>query len=714
MEILATFARWAQLVANLVLFGSCIYLAMAGAKHELFSNAWVKRLEKMFPALAVIILVGLVGILATTTAKATGIESNAWKLTVWVDIVRHTNMGHMWALRAISAVFLLATVLFIYLKKERARWHYTLGAIAASLPLIASAMISHAGADEKFLVYVPVYAIHILVAGAWFGALPAFLLIVFDRHNCEAKGLQLLLNVESLKKFSVIAFPIMVAVVLTGLVLADRMVEKDYHSLIASAYGWSLVIKIAILVIILLIANQARSKWLPSFEQVCDVIKAPFSKEIKANNHNTDSFNKLEKDELEGQVDKEINQEDGVNKLRKWVRIEFILALILVLFATILSNSVPAKHAKVESWPYSFRLTYDGTVGAGSWKDPTVQFILGLGVTLLIAAIVIFWLGKKRKWSLTKRIILPSVTMLGGSITILSQFAVDAYPETYRNTPVPFDAISISNGSVLFSEFCSSCHGPQGRGNGILAKTLTTVPADLLTEPHTARHTAGDFFHWLGYGIKNTPMPGFASSMTEEDRWDTVNYIHAMSRGYQARLLNAQVVPEKPSMAPPVFQFTTFAGTSGTLKDYRKKSNVLLVFFRWPTSLERLKELNESLDNLKNMNTFVLAVPLNGYSEGAVTKFATNNSIEVVKEGWYEIKNSYALYRRTLKFPDILGAGEVPDHMEFLVDRYGYLRARWIPSLDQSGWNDINMLTNQILQLNQEKEILPPPGDHVH
>jgi len=80
----------------------------------------------------------------------------------------------------------------------------------------------------------------------------------------------------------------------------------------------------------------------------------------------------------------------------------------------------------------------------------------------------------------------------------------------------------------------------------------------------------------------------------------------------------------------------------------------------------------------------------------------------------FEVKNSYILYRRTLKYPDILGSGNIPDHMEFLVDRFGYLRARWIPSLDQSGWSDLNLLTSQLLQLNQEKEILPPPRDHVH
>src|SRR5690606_9306444 len=119
---------------------------------------------------------------------------------------------------------------------------------------------------------------------------------------------------------------------------------------------------------------------------------------------------------------------------------------------------------------------------------------------------------------------LPSALMATAIAVALPKFAVDAYPETYQNTPVPFDALSISNGARHFAENCTSCHGPQGAGNGILAKTFDPPPADLLTEPHTARHTAGDFFHWLSYGLKNTGMPGFAANLTEEDRWDTVNY----------------------------------------------------------------------------------------------------------------------------------------------------------------------------------------------
>lgn len=694
MEVFAVFARWSQLVANLVLLGSYSYLAVAGAKKELFSNCWVLRLERLFPLLASIVLIGLVGVLATTTGEATGIESNTWNPAAWIKIVQHTKMGHMWVIRAISALFLLGATLFLVWKRERVRWHYILGSCVAAVPLIVSTLVSHAASDENSLFYVPVYVTHILMAGVWFGALPAFLFIVFDRHSCEKKGAQLALNVESLKKFSFVALPVMIIIILSGLILTDRMVGDCYHALVASTYGWSLIIKVSLLIIILIIAFQARSKWLPLFAQVCD----------------TDNHSNVE------QKDYHLDRDTpfvGVKKLRKWIRIEFLFALLLVLFATILSNAVPAKHAVIENWPYSFRFTIDGTLGAGSWEEPGTQFFLALGIILLITAVGLFLLAVRQDKSFRKYKIAALASLLACLVITLTQVAVEAYPETYRDSPVPFDAISISNGSAHFSEFCANCHGSQGAGNGILAKTLPIIPTDLLTDLYTARRTNGDFFHWISYGIEDAGMPGFSKNLEEEDRWDIVNYVRALSNGYLTRWLGPKVTGHKSLLVVPDFQFTTYAGVTSTLKEYQQSKNVILVFFSLPSSLERLQVLNKNYEKFKNSNTVILAVPLDKQSETDIASFAENSSLEVVREGWSEIKDSYILYRRTLKDPDTLGKGDIPNHMEFMVDQSGYLRARWIPALDQSGWDNLALLANQLQQLNKEKEILPQSHNHA-
>ena len=381
----------------------------------------------------------------------------------------------------------------------------------------------------------------------------------------------------------------------------------------------------------------------------------------------------------------------------------------MVLCATILSNTIPAKHATVENWPYSFRFSIDAT-----WSEPYTPLLFWSGVVLLILAAGSVWLGIKNKWEIKKRVGIPASLTIASLAIALPPLAVDAYPETYQSTPVPFDAISISNGSVLFSQNCTSCHGPQGKGNGILAKTFNRPPADLLTEPHTARHTAGDFFHWLTYGIAATGMPGFSNNMSEEDRWDVVNYMHGMSRGYQARLLSPMVVPEKPSIGPPIFSYFAHDSSSGYLKDFRQEKNVMLVLFTWPQSQARLQELKASYDKLRELSTVILAVPMNKLDQQEIIQIAADIPFPVVTEGAQEIKNSYILYRRTLTHPDILGEGIIPEHLEFLVDRFGYLRARWIQDRDESGWDNMDFLKQQLVQLNSEKEILPPPSDHVH
>ncbi len=707
LEFFATTARWMQLVANLILLGSCFFLAYASQSTSLYERFWVRRLERLFPWLAGITLVGLLGILAITTAEATGVDANVFLPSAWLEIIVQTKMGHMWVARAVFATILFVLILLLLRKKPRQPWHYYSCALAAAFPLIAGALVSHSAAEENYLTYVSLYSIHILLAGIWFGALPAFLLIIFDKQPIGDQESGFGLNVASLKRFSGLALPVMLAIMLTGIVVADRMIDEDYHALVSSAYGWLLNAKIVLLTVVLIIAYQARSRWLPLFEKFVKADIQRDSESLSGLNYFQRLYSDVSQAKMLGNFS--VDATIGVTKLQKWVRIEFILALLLVLIATVLSNAVPAKHAMVEHWPYPFRFSIVAT-----WEDPTVQSYFWSGIGILAIGIGSIWLGIKNNWQVKKRYVVPAALIIFALSIILPQFAIKAYPETYQSTPVPFDAISISNGSTLFTENCANCHGPQGAGNGILAKTFSRPAVDLLTEAHTAKHTAGDFFHWLTYGVAESGMPGFAANLSEEDRWDTVNYLHAMSRGYQARLLNPSVVPDRPSMGPPMFQFTAVNGKAGILKDYRQRSNIILVLFGWPDSSVRLKELNELTDRLKMLDTEILAIPMDELSKNVLEDISANVAFPVVLDGWHEIKNSYLLFRRTLTHPDIMGEGIMPEHMEFLIDRFGYLRARWIPSIDSSGWDDPNLLVKQLVQLNQEGEILPPPKDHVH
>jgi putative copper resistance protein D len=680
----------------MILVGSCVFLAIAGSFH----SPWVAGLQRALPWLGFLLLAGLLGILATTTAQATGVDDNAWRPQAWLALIQNTRMGHIWVGRAVLA--LLVTAIALYIRRApAARWRYVLCASVATLTLAVGSLASHSAAEELSLLSILPYALHIILASVWFGALPAFLVVCFACTQPTARaphpGIQtgaiarihelfqsreeaVQAGAQALRRFSVMALPVMLAVIATGIIITDRMVDTSYGALVATEYGWLLNAKIALLGVVLIIAARARSTWLP-------LLGAP------AQNTAPD------------------NGAAAGAKLRKWVSFEFVLALGIVLLATIVANTVPAKHAIIQNWPYSFRFSL-----AATWGEPSVMIRVWLGVALLVLSTGAVALGRVRQWDKKRRLGIPAVLALLALAVGLPPLAIDAYPETYRRTPVPFDTISIANGSALFAENCVACHGLQGKGNGVLAKSFAKPPVDMLTEPHTAKHTAGDFFHWLTYGIPDTGMPTFADKLSEEDRWDVVNFLHAMSRGYQARLMSPKVLPNQPqpAMGPPNFSYSASDGASGTLKDFRGQKNVLLVLFSWPQSRERLEALSRLSPALQAANTVLLAVPEDDLEPQELAAIAADMPFPVITQGAAGIVQSYTLFRRTLNKPDLLGEGTLPDHMEFLVDRFGYLRARWIPDADGPGWRDTEMLIQQVDQLNREKEILPPPGDHVH
>ncbi|PSJ15958.1 CopD family protein [Nitrosomonas supralitoralis] len=671
IEVIATSARWIQLVANLTLLGSCVFLTITGAANRAYPAIWIERLERLFPWLAVSIPLGLLIILATTIVQVTGNASSLWGGEAWLGLLKDTQVGQIWILRFTAAILLLFLVLYLC-RTTRTKWQYISCAVIATLPLVASSLASHTAAEELSVSSVIPYVLHLILAGVWFGALPAIIFLALDQRtetNLKFGNLEF----KILKRFSSIALPTMLLIVLTGLVVADRIFDDFYAALVATTYGWLLSAKIFLLVIILLIAARIRSYWLP-------LLNCKDNSEVCSGN----------------------------SGIMKWVRIEFVLALLLLLLATIITNTTPVKHSLIENWPFPFRFSIIAT-----WNQPNVAIQVWTGLAVLVLAAVVLQLGRLRDWGTNRLICIPSLLFIAGCVVTLQPLAIQSYPETYRRPSVPFDATSVAHGATLFAEHCVECHGPQGMGNGIKSRTLSTKLPDLLIEPHTTEHTPGDFYNWLTNGIENTDMPGYAEKLSEEDRWDLVNYIHALSRGYQARILTPEIVPNKAHVKPPVFSYEGNDGSIGTLQDFRGKKTVLLVMFSWPQSIDRIEQLKQFYKQLVEQNIAVLAVPTKDLAAKDMTQLAAELPFPVVAQSAAEIVSSYALSRRTLSHPDIIGRGSTPDHMEFLIDKNGYLRARWIPSLDHSGWSDIAQMKLQISLLNRENMKVPLPEDFV-
>jgi cytochrome c oxidase cbb3-type subunit 2 len=95
---------------------------------------------------------------------------------------------------------------------------------------------------------------------------------------------------------------------------------------------------------------------------------------------------------------------------------------------------------------------------------------------------------------------------------------------------------SIKHGKELFTKLeCWKCHGPEGRGDGPSAATLTDSndqPIRPFNFASGSRFKCGatnrDMYRDFMTGLDGTPMPSFADNIKPEDAWDLVHYLRTL------------------------------------------------------------------------------------------------------------------------------------------------------------------------------------------
>lgn len=133
--------------------------------------------------------------------------------------------------------------------------------------------------------------------------------------------------------------------------------------------------------------------------------------------------------------------------------------------------------------------------------------------------------------------------------------------------PITID--SISHGKYLFTKLeCWKCHGPQGKGDGPSASTLTDSkdqpirPYNFAAGRDDSRFKCGsenqDIYKIFMTGVDGTPMPSFADTIQPNDAWDLVHFLRTLQVNRHSKendVLKAAggKIPdyvEKPSAAP--------------------------------------------------------------------------------------------------------------------------------------------------------------------
>lgn len=111
-------------------------------------------------------------------------------------------------------------------------------------------------------------------------------------------------------------------------------------------------------------------------------------------------------------------------------------------------------------------------------------------------------------------------------------------------------ADSIKKGNALFQDNCMICHGPEGKGDGPLAKQVADVwgypiePANFTLPAGTPGgvklgHDSRHLFITTMNGVGGDPMPAFQGQLTASQVWDIVHFIQSLRvQEYENHLLS--------------------------------------------------------------------------------------------------------------------------------------------------------------------------------
>jgi len=675
METWGAAIRWAHLVGANLSVGVFAFLVLvarpaataAGSEALLRLGPLDRRLLRLaIWGLALTLSSGLLD-LWRQTVVATGLglrESLA--PTAFGAVLLSTRYGTVWLIQ--HALIALAVVVLL-LAEEADRWDWLalrlemFGLTAVSLVVLSVA--GHAASAQSVPnVAIAVDAVHLLATGVWFGALiPLALFLQWTRALPAEPATRI--AARATQRFSMIGLGSVGLLIGTGLINTWEQVGS-FPGLVGTPYGRGLSLKLGLLVLLIGIAAVNHLHLKP----------------------------RLRRASVAG-----VRDDAAIRQLRHNVVGEAILGAAILGVVGWIGLSTPARHEQVV-WPFTVRLSWAATKGL-----PGVVSRVAMGSQLGVLGVVAVGLAVILRRSGWRRIVAVGAgAMALGLAVALPPLGVDAYPTTYLNSTVPYTAGSIAAGLELYRTHCAVCHGNHGYGDGPAAVGLRPRPADL-TAKHAADHTVGDMFWWLTRGIRGSAMPGFADRLTAEQRWDLINVIRTLAAGERARTLGPTVQPT-PWLVAPDFTYTPGIGESRSLKDSRGVHMVLLVFFTLPQSGPRLSALNTVYGLLRGAGTEILAVSLRAERNVYRTLGDRLLYFPIVVDGALEAAQAYILLQPDPEAPP-------PGHLEFLIDRQGYIRARW-GSIVRPGWEDPSRLLTEIQRLAKEPARAPAPDVHVH
>lgn len=556
-----------------------------------------------------------------------------------VEFTLSTTVGWAWIASQLLAFLFAGLTLLRLVKSSR---FLDVATLISGLLLLAVVAVTGHAIDDGLPKWTQLsFFLHTTAGLSWLGGLLGLIWWMFTAHAKPPE-----LAAQLAEKWSKIAKISMLIVASSGILIAWENVGS-IPNMLATPYGRLLTLKLLFLcgalLCALLIVRYMRSRQSGAF---------------------------------------------NVSYVGKIGLIEAGFGLSLLAIASYIAVITPASHENDIYWPLPFRLSYIATWGQNPIFPSAIWWWAIAGVVLLLAAFLTWVTPSARK----KRLYVTPAIASAALLCIAVSFSTEAYTDTYNDPTQDFTAESVARGMEAFQANCIACHGPMGEGNGALSKDLKNAqgvavsPADL-TAPHVGTHTIGDIFHWLTFG-QGGVMPSFSHVLDVDDRWDMINYLLVLSSTNRSRFIGPAamiqwLIAPDFALVDPEDRLTTFFKLRG--------KPTLLSFARCSAAEDGRSELSLSLQqandaakkaNIQHVTVFNGACPQSAKALEALHPKAVERA--------YSVMNRY---------PNVPYTDEI-DEAHFLIDRSGYIRARYKHFTSED--NNVVQLTTQAAILAQE------------
>ncbi|HSC56661.1 MAG TPA: cytochrome c [Nitrospira sp.] len=87
--------------------------------------------------------------------------------------------------------------------------------------------------------------------------------------------------------------------------------------------------------------------------------------------------------------------------------------------------------------------------------------------------------------------------------------------------------LKLEEGHAIYQQHCAGCHGPEGRGDGQLATSLSPRPGNLVSAQTSAKSDQ-ELLKIIGKGRPRTAMAGWADRLSPEAQAAVLAYIRSL------------------------------------------------------------------------------------------------------------------------------------------------------------------------------------------